>query len=132
MKKKQSKSMRASVVQITFPSLLVALLTLGAAPARNQFDRKPAGAAVALQNPRHRAAVSEPMDTSWVTTGSMGTARQYHTATLLQSGKMLVAGGVGTSGDLSSVELYDPSTGTWTATGSLGTARRNHTATLLS
>src|SRR5690242_14469406 len=65
-------------------------------------------------------------------TGSLLTARYAHTATLLSNGKVLVAGGFGSSGDLASAELYDPATGTWTATGSLITARDSHTATLLS
>ncbi len=65
-------------------------------------------------------------------TGSLGAARYDHTATLLPSGKVLVAGGVGSSGnELASAELYDPASGTWTATGSLGGARFYHTATLL-
>ena len=67
---------------------------------------------------------------TWTATGSLGTARADHTATLLPSGKVLVAGGVN-GGALSSAELYDPATGTWTATGSMGTARYIHTATLL-
>ncbi len=66
-------------------------------------------------------------------TGSLATARGFHTATLLPSGKVLVAGGVdSSSAPLASAELYDPATGTWAATGSLATARYFHTATLLS
>ena len=44
---------------------------------------------------------------------------------------VLVAGGLGNSGTLTSAELYDPASGSWTATGSLNTARYYHTATLL-
>jgi hypothetical protein len=60
-------------------------------------------------------------------TGSMAAARQYHTATLLASGKVLVAGGSG----LASTELFDPGTGTFSASGDMGAARSGHTATLL-
>ena len=64
-------------------------------------------------------------------TGSLATARDIHTATLLPNGKVLVAGGTNDFGTLASAELYDPASGTWTATGSLITARASHTATLL-
>ncbi len=73
----------------------------------------------------------EPKAGSWTLTGSLGTARESHTATLLPSGKVLVVGGYNTSGFVSSAELYDPAAGTWTATGSLHTARYFHSATLL-
>src|SRR5438105_12186705 len=79
------------------------------------------------------ATVSESPDPSWVTTGNLVTARYNHTATLLSSGKVLVAGGQGSSGILSSAELYDPATGRWSSTGSFTEYlfRVNHTATLL-
>jgi N-acetylneuraminic acid mutarotase len=67
---------------------------------------------------------------AWTATGSLGAARDSHTATLLPSGKVLVAGGYNGS-ELASAELYDPDSGTWTATGSLATARDTQTATLL-
>jgi hypothetical protein len=69
---------------------------------------------------------------SFVPTGSLITARQAHTATLLNNGLVLIAGGYGDEGFLASAELYNPGTGTSTPTGSLNTARELHTATLLS
>jgi hypothetical protein len=57
------------------------------------------------------------------------------TATLLQNGRVLVAGGTD-GGDpsaaiLSSAELYDPATGRFTPTGSMAFSRSDHTSTLL-
>ncbi|MCP4660141.1 MAG: hypothetical protein GY856_32465, partial [bacterium] len=68
--------------------------------------------------------------TEWKATGDLRDERHRHTATLLPSGKLLVAGGE-SGGDLSSTELYDPSTGTWESTGGLVTPRHSYTATLL-
>ncbi|MEO8132780.1 MAG: kelch repeat-containing protein [Betaproteobacteria bacterium] len=66
---------------------------------------------------------------TWSATGSLNVARFGHTATLLQNGLVLVAGGTMNS---TPAELYDPATGTWTTTGSLIQFRLGHTATLLS
>ncbi|MBM4301417.1 MAG: hypothetical protein FJ121_07775 [Deltaproteobacteria bacterium] len=57
----------------------------------------------------------------------------YHTATRLNDGRVMVAGGYDYygAGWLSSCEIYNPVTGVWTTTGSLNTARYQHTATLL-
>lgn len=72
-------------------------------------------------------------------TGNMVAQRSAPTATLLPSGKVLVAGGDGCllfsyyygSCPLQSAELYDPSTGAFSSTGSMSTARVSHTATML-
>jgi WD40 repeat protein len=66
---------------------------------------------------------------TFTATGSMAFGRSGHTATLLSSGQVLVAGG-----DISfqgSAEIYNPNTGTFAATGAMTTGRQFATATLL-
>ncbi|RKI23039.1 hypothetical protein D7Y27_43190, partial [Corallococcus sp. AB004] len=58
-------------------------------------------------------------------------ARASLTATLLPSGKVLVAGGGNSGGPKLTVDVYEPVAGTWSVGPNLGAARRDHTATLL-
>jgi Galactose oxidase, central domain len=72
---------------------------------------------------------------SWTTTGSMLQGRERFTATLLQNGQVLVAGGDYydgvNAGFLTECELYDPAPGTWSVTGSMSTPRYGARAVLL-
>jgi N-acetylneuraminic acid mutarotase len=64
----------------------------------------------------------------------MATARLDHTATLLPSGKVLVAGGLDgsfPSSSLASAELYDPTSNAWLPAAPMIGARARQTATLL-
>ena len=61
----------------------------------------------------------------------MSGARYLATATLLPTGRVLVAGGQGSAGYLASAELYDPSANSWSAAGTLGAARASAVALLL-
>jgi hypothetical protein len=72
---------------------------------------------------------------TFAVTGSMAVPRFQHTATLLDSSKVLIAGGTDRSGGggaaVASAELYDPATGTFAVVGSMLTDRAQHSATLL-
>ena len=68
---------------------------------------------------------------TWSSTGTMISARDGHTATILTNGKILAAGGTNNGVALTSAELYNSAVGTWASTGSMSVARSHARAILL-
>ena len=58
-------------------------------------------------------------------------AREQHTATLLYTGQVLIAGGANSYAPTNTANLYNPATGVFTGTGGMTLGRVDHTATLL-
>jgi Galactose oxidase, central domain len=99
------------------------------------FDLVTAGGRVIGYNPNPvgRAEICDPSTGKLSPTGSMIVPRCCASATLLQNGKVLIAGGTSPLSvkSLNSAEVYDPATGTFTQVGAMTIGRGGHTATLL-
>lgn len=69
----------------------------------------------------------------WSPAAPPAAGRAHHTATLLRTGIVLVAGGVDAHGTATdTAELFDPAVNRWAPASPLSTSRTEHTATVLS
>jgi hypothetical protein len=87
--------------------------------------------------PDATAEIYNVANNRWTTTsGAMSTPRFEHTATALDDGRVLIAGGqgppiAGVAGALASTEIYDPAVDSFRKSNDMGDARFNHSAVKL-
>jgi hypothetical protein len=85
-----------------------------------------------IYDPSNEASTTTGVTPLTVTTGAMNVGRYRGTMTLLQDGRVLIAGGQSSVTTLNTAETYDPTSDTFAyTTGTMISARDSHTATLL-
>jgi N-acetylneuraminic acid mutarotase len=86
-------------------------------------------------DPLTSAELYDPQTGTWSATGKLITGRGGHTTTLLDDGRVLIAGGIDYSADgepiFASAELFDPDSETWSEIGAMTVARFKHAAVRL-
>ncbi len=98
----------------------------------NYFPNSPLVLGSQPQSLGAKSEVYSPLTGTFRLNSNGDAAFTSHTATLLPSGKVLLAGGSYSGIVLASALLYDPASSTFTPAGSMTTQRSGHTAHLLS
>lgn len=80
----------------------------------------------------NKSFLYNPAESSWFVGAEMSSTRSKHTATRLQNGKVLVAGGLDANEEATqTAEIYDPMDDTWSAAAEMAHKRVGHSATRL-
>src|SRR4051794_9748518 len=78
------------------------------------------------------AAPAQAVPPGWALGPAVGTGRDWHTATLMHDGSVLIAGGFANgTGATRAAERYISATNTWVPAGNMVYERRQHAAVLL-
>lgn len=120
----------------SYPAITVTVNVGGSATSPQVNAVSVSGGGSATANATDSTVINPTTGATWTNTGSMATGRAENTATLLNSGKVLVAGGVTGSSTVTlmpvaSAELYDPVAGTFSSAGTMTSPRAQFTASLL-
>ncbi|MBF6568291.1 MAG: hypothetical protein IVW54_05385 [Candidatus Binataceae bacterium] len=95
-----------------------------------------AGGAVLPRNSKNSvtavADIYDPSTETFSATGPMLTPREFHSATRLDNGEVLIAGGDNAFNVLASTEIYDPAAGTFSTAATMVSPREQAIAALLS
>jgi len=95
-----------------------------------------AGGAVLPRNLKNSvtavAEIYDPTTETFSATGPMLTPREFHSATRLDNGEVLIAGGDNAFDVLASTEIYDPTAGTFSTAATMVSPREQAIAALLS
>jgi len=88
--------------------------------------------ALPYKNASYTADIFDPVKKVIVKTVTMSAPRAFHSATVLNDGRVLVAGGLVSESGVDSIDIFDPATEAFTPNARhLETGRGGHTATLL-
>jgi hypothetical protein len=79
------------------------------------------------------AELYDPVANAWSSAGTLSTARETHTTTLMPNGNVMVVGGADphTGLPIASCEIYDATSNSWISAANLAAPRSHHRAVLL-
>ena len=124
----------ALMALISFPgssASSIAGLLYGDGPGPGATTSSNASGSASTTKQQFRAFLKAASHASVGSTAELQIARRAHTATTLSDGRILIAGGENSTGQVEDSEVYDPNDSTFSLSAKLNIARANHSATKL-